>query len=152
MLALLVVFSLGSAAPVSAARTVTIEIGDNFFRPANVTIAPGDTVTWVHVGQRPHNVTADGGAFASPQRMMNGQQFSWTATAAGTYNYICTIHPTMMQASIVVQAAGAAPGMPRTGEGGLAGATGVLPWLLAAVGLAGVILGATLLDRRRAPR
>jgi len=123
VLAGLLMICLGTASLVQA-KEVSITMGDNFFEPATVTVAVGDTVTWTHRGNRPHDVTADGGAFSSPRRMSNGQSFTYTATTAGTFSYICTIHPNQMRATLVVQAAGAGGvGMPRTGAGGLAGDT-----------------------------
>jgi plastocyanin len=115
--ALLVV--LFSTAGVVEARDVAVNMGDNFFDPATVTVAVGDRVIWTHTGNRPHDVTADNGAFSSPRRMANGQTFAYTATAPGTYTYLCTVHPAMMKGTLVVQ--GAAAGMPRTGAGGMAG-------------------------------
>jgi plastocyanin len=157
VLATLLVFSFGSATVASAARaTVNVEMGDNFFRPDSVTVAVGDTVVWTHTGNRPHDVTADNGAFSSPRRMSNGQTFSFTATTAGTYTYVCTIHPNQMRATLVVQGAGGAGGaaaMPRTGGGGMAAdaeADGTW-WALAGLSLAGVVVWAVGTLRRRSP-
>ena len=136
-----VVWASQPAAP--AAATVNIEMRDNMFVPQNVTVNVGDTVVWTNVGQRPHDATAGNGAFSSPRRMMNGQTFSWTATTAGTIDYVCTIHEAQgMVGTIVVQGGtgGAAPpaAAPRTGGGGMAGTQ--VPSLL--LGLLSVGLGA----------
>ena len=128
----------------AAQATVTVEMRDNVFAPQNVTVNVGDTVTWSHVGQRPHDATARNNAFSSPRRMMNGQTFSWTATAAGTYDYVCTIHEAMgMVGTIVVQGAGGTGGTggapaapPRTGSGGMAG--GQSPWFYLVLLVAGL--------------
>ncbi len=65
---------VAAAAENSAAQaaTINIEIGDNIFAPVTVNAKVGDTITWTHKGQRPHDVTADNGSFVSPRRMMNG--------------------------------------------------------------------------------
>jgi plastocyanin len=76
----------------SASATVTM--GDLFFSPTSVTIAVGDTVTWRNTGQAPHNATADDGSFKT-QTIENGQSASHTFNQAGTFSYICTIHPNM---------------------------------------------------------
>jgi plastocyanin len=76
----------------SASASVTI--GDFFFSPASVSIAVGDTVTWRNTGQAPHNATASDGSFKT-QDLNNGQSASHTFTRAGTFSYICTIHPNM---------------------------------------------------------
>jgi Copper binding proteins, plastocyanin/azurin family len=69
-------------------------MGDLFFSPTSVSIAVGDTVTWNNTGQAPHNATADDGSFKTPT-IENGESASHTFTQAGTFSYICTIHPNM---------------------------------------------------------
>ena len=141
----------------AAQATVNVEMRDNVFAPQNVTVNVGDTVTWTNVGQNPHDATARNGAFTSPRMMRNGQTFSWTATAPGTFDYVCTIHEARgMVGTIVVQGAGAAGGTggapaapPRTGSGGMAG--GQSPWfylVLLVAGLGGSL--GLLAGRRRA--
>ncbi len=103
----------------SSAATIMVDIGDNTFTPAAITANVGDTITWTHKGQRPHDVTSDNGAISSPRRMMNGATFSFTVTTPGTISYVCTIH-TGMNGTINVQGAPAAA--PRTGGGGMAAA------------------------------
>jgi plastocyanin len=43
--------------------THAVEIGDGFFSPASLTVAVGDTITWMNGDDSPHTVT--GGAFDS---------------------------------------------------------------------------------------
>jgi plastocyanin len=131
---------LGTAGPVLA-RDVRVNMGDNFFEPATLTVNVGDTVTWTHTGNRPHDVTSDNGAINSPRRMATGQTFTYTATTPGTYTYICTIHPVQMKATLIVQAAGAAPApsMPRSGAGGMADSETPGGSPLVALGLALVV-------------
>jgi plastocyanin len=76
----------------SASASVTMV--DFSFTPASVTIAVGDTVTWHNTGQAPHNATANDGSFKTPD-LNNGQSASHTFSSAGTFSYICTIHPNM---------------------------------------------------------
>ena len=76
------------------AASASVTMGDLFFSPASVTIAVGDTVTWRNTGQAPHNATADDGSFETPT-LNNGQSASHTFSQAGTFSYICTIHPNM---------------------------------------------------------
>ena len=118
---------VAAAAENSAAQaaTINVEIGDNLFAPVTVNAKVGDTITWTHKGQRPHDVTADNGSFVSPRRMMNGQTFSYTVTAAGTFAYQCTIH-TGQIGSLVVQAV-MPTAVPATGGGGMA-ATALGQW------------------------
>ena len=139
----------------AAQATVNVEMRDNAFAPQSVTVNVGDTVTWTNVGQRPHDATARNGAFSSPRRMMNGQTFSWTAAAAGTYDYVCTIHEAMgMTGTIVVQGGGGTGGAPaappRTGSGGMAG--GQSPWFYLVLLVAGLGGSLGLLAGRRRVR
>jgi len=76
--------------------TMTVSIQDFFFSPANITVQPGTSVTWVNNGQAPHTVTATDpeGAFDSGT-LQPGESFSFTFKQPGTYAYYCTIHPFM---------------------------------------------------------
>jgi plastocyanin len=149
----LFVVGIGAAAAAEnagSAATVNVAMGDDFFNPATTNVNVGDTVVWTHTGQRPHDVTADNGAFSSPRRMMGGSTFSYTATTAGTYNYQCTIHAGMDGVLVVMGAPGAAP---RTGGGGMIGSV-MLQWqqigALAAILVGGSALLTFLRLRRRA--
>jgi LPXTG-motif cell wall-anchored protein len=69
-------------------------MGDFFFSPTSVTVAVGDTVTWHNTGQAPHTATADDGSFDTGTINAGGSG-SHTFNTAGTFSYICTIHPNM---------------------------------------------------------
>jgi hypothetical protein len=94
-------------------------MGDLFFSPGSVTIAVGDTVTWNNTGQAPHNATADDGSFSTPT-IENGQSASHTFSQAGTFSYICTIHP-QMKGTIRVLASNSGGG---SGGGGASSSSG----------------------------
>ncbi len=156
------------------ASSTSVTIGDNFFSPTSVTIGVGDTVTWNNTGQAPHNATADDGSFRTPT-LENGQSASHTFSEAGTFSYICTIHPDMKGTIRVVasgsgggggggggasssssssspsseSAAVASPGA--AGDGNTLPMTGMAVGGLALVGLALVALGliARMADRER---
>ncbi len=84
--------------PPVAGTAVTI---DNFaFVPATLTVKLGDTVTWTNHDEEPHTVAATGGAFHSPGMDNNGT-YSFTFTTAGTFDYVCSIHP-FMHGTVVV--------------------------------------------------
>lgn len=86
-----------SATPV-AANAVNIE---NFaFVPATVTVKAGSTITWTNKDEDPHTVVADGGAFRS-EVLGSGGTYSFTFPAAGTFDYVCSIHP-FMRGNVVV--------------------------------------------------
>jgi plastocyanin len=84
-----------------------VEIGDGAFSPSTLTISVGDTVTWRNADDRPHTVTSNDGTFDSGN-LDPGVGFSFMFTEPGTYTYVCVYHEEM-QATIVVEAADAAP-------------------------------------------
>ena len=84
----------GDASPAATTdndgRTVVIE--DLAFAPETLTVEPGDTVTWVwQDGSIDHDVSGDG--FASEE--MSEGTFDHRFDEPGTYEYVCTLHPTM---------------------------------------------------------
>jgi plastocyanin len=93
-----------------------VRIVDFAFMPASVTVSVGGRVTWTNTGERPHTSTSQAGGWDSG-RLTTGQTFSFTFPRAGSFAYICTIHPEMM-ATVVVQAAAApAAAAPPTAAG-----------------------------------
>ena len=74
---------------------------DNFsFGPATLTVAAGTTVTWTNNDDVPHTVVSDGKLFKS-KALDTDDQFSYTFSKPGTYNYFCSVHP-KMTAKVVV--------------------------------------------------
>ncbi|MEU7141927.1 cupredoxin family copper-binding protein [Nocardia sp. NPDC046473] len=74
---------------------------DNFaFAPSALTVKAGTTVTWVNHDEEPHTVAATDGSFHSPG-MGAGATYTFTFAKAGTFAYICSIHP-FMKATVVV--------------------------------------------------
>lgn len=78
---------------------------DNFaFTPAELTVNVGDQVTWVNHDDMPHNVVS-----TKPDKTLHSkaidtdESFSFTFTSAGTYEYLCSIHPHMKARIIVKQ-------------------------------------------------
>lgn len=107
-----VAVSAGSPA-LTRAATHAVTISDFAFAPATLTIAVGDTVTWTNEDAIEH--TATGAGFDSGL-LAQGASFSHTFTAAGTFDYVCTPHPTMTGRIVVVAAAATpAPTAPGTG-------------------------------------
>jgi plastocyanin len=95
----------GSGGGARKAASASVTIADFFFLPASVTVTVGDTVTWQNTGDAPHNATADDGSFNTPD-LNRGQSASHTFTRAGTFSYICTIHPNMKGTVRVVSSSG----------------------------------------------
>jgi plastocyanin len=96
--------SSASSAPSLAASPETgdaVSIAGFSFKPASITIPVGTTVTWTNTDSAGHTVTADDGSFTSAT-LATGATFSQSFTAAGTFAYHCSIHPSMT-ATIIVQ-------------------------------------------------
>lgn len=82
-------------------------ISDFKFSPATLTIHVGDTITWTNNGPAPHTATANNGSFDTGN-LNKGQSASHTFTQAGTFAYICSIHP-FMHGTVVVLANASTP-------------------------------------------
>ena len=80
-----------------AAPLAANEIGiDNFsFTPRERTVARGTTVTWINGDDVPHLIVDVRQRFKPSPVLDTGQRYSVRLTAPGTYDYFCSIHPTM---------------------------------------------------------
>ena len=103
--------SSGQADP--AQNAMTVSIYDHAFDPAQLSIDPKTTVTWVNNDTVAHTVTADDGLFDSGE-LQPGESYSVWFKGSGQVAYHCTIHPDMT-GSIVV--GGASGGEPTTAGG-----------------------------------
>ena len=65
------------------------------FGPNAITIAAGTTVTWHNSDGEPHTVVSADGLFRSAA-LDTGETFSFKFTKAGTFKYVCTIHPRLV--------------------------------------------------------
>lgn len=81
------------AIPVAAAQTM-VSIDNFTFGPAEITVAPGTTVTWVNNDDIPHTVVATDKSFKSKVLDTEGA-FSYTFTSVGEFQYFCSLHPHM---------------------------------------------------------
>jgi len=84
------------AASTVRAETHHVQVEDFEFIPANLVIAPGDTVVW-HANAPDHTVTADDLSFDSspPPEVVtipSGSTFSHTFTGTGVNHYYCRLH------------------------------------------------------------
>ncbi len=82
---------------------VTVKIDNFAFDAQTVTIAPGQTVTWINDDDDPHTVVADDGKSFRSKVLDTGEKFSFTFNAAGTWGYFCSVHP-HMTGKVVVKA------------------------------------------------
>ncbi len=97
--------------------TVTVEIKDLQFIPAEMTITAGTTVRWINLDPVDHDVTSGVSVTGRKTRDMKqtkfpdnkfasglfsqNKSFSVTFDAKGEYNYYCNIHPFMVAKILV---------------------------------------------------
>lgn len=77
---------------------------DNFaFGPGTLTVPRGTKVTWTNKDDDVHTVVSDADSklFKSPA-LDTDESFNFTFSKAGTFTYICSIHP-RMHGTVVVQ-------------------------------------------------
>lgn len=86
-----------------ATKTIKTDTSGNKFRfnPKTVTVKVGTRVIWKNVSAAPHTVTSSKGGHFNKQ-LPTGKSVSITFKKAGTYTYLCTIHP-YMHGKIIVK-------------------------------------------------
>jgi plastocyanin len=92
--------SMSISAPAPPVNGNQVNIDDFAFVPLTLTVPVGTTVTWTNHDEEPHTVAASDGSFHSPG-MGTGASYSHTFSAAGKFDYVCSIHP-MMRGTVVV--------------------------------------------------
>jgi plastocyanin len=111
--ALLGASAASAQAPAARAKATVVTVNDFYFGPSAVTIRKGKTVKWVwsEFNTYPHDVHLKKG----PKNLQKKATYSTHTTAvtdavfqkkferAGTYKYICTIHPTEMHLTVTVK-------------------------------------------------
>ena len=92
----------GSTSPTALSGSVSM--AGRAFSPSTVTISAGGSVTFRNDDDRAHTVTANDGAFDSGTI---GEGGSWKRAfkGAGTFSYLCAIHPEMT-GKVVVKGSG----------------------------------------------
>jgi plastocyanin len=91
-------------AAATAKKATQVSIVNFAFVSVEVTIAPGDTVTWTNNDGAPHGLEFhDGGA--GTDLLLPGASFSRRFDRPGTYDYNCSIHP-YMTGRVIVRARG----------------------------------------------
>ena len=80
-----------------------VEISGFAFKPATLRTTVGKTVTWRNADAAPHTATAS--QFTSPQ-LGKGESYRRKFTRAGTYTYLCALHPGMRGKVVVAKGTG----------------------------------------------
>ena len=91
--------SPGASTAVPGGQAISIK--DFSFNPASVSIKVGDSVTWSNADGAAHSIQSGNDAFDSPDKIAPATSFSFTFATAGTFTYICGIHP-YMKGTVVV--------------------------------------------------
>jgi plastocyanin len=87
-----------STAPSNNSATA-VSIQNFAFNPGTLTVTKGATVTWTNNDSVPHQIKS---ATFNSSPLSQGQTFSFTFNDAGSFDYSCAIHPSML-GKIVVQ-------------------------------------------------
>ena len=90
----------GGAATCTGSGGTAVTIQNFAFSPATATVAVGSTVTWTNDDSTAHTVTFDAGPNCG--QLSSGATTTATFSAAGSYAYHCSIHPSM-KGTVVVQ-------------------------------------------------
>ncbi len=110
-LVLLALFALSCAAQTTTPTTppksaqpqiYNVEIKSFSFNPPELTINKGDTVVWVNRDSAAHTIISDSGNELSSPSISQNQEYRHTFTQSGTFNYHCSIHPSM-KAKVIVE-------------------------------------------------
>jgi plastocyanin len=83
------------------ATSADVAIVGRAYQPPDTTVGLGQTVVWRNESLDKHTVTSVDGLFNSGV-LNTGNTFSVTFTKAGTFDYKCTIHPTMHGSVLVL--------------------------------------------------
>ena len=74
--------------------TPRADIAGFAFKPATIRVKVGTAVRWTNRDEAPHTVTASSGSFTSKQ-LGKGGVYSRRFASAGTFAYLCALHPAM---------------------------------------------------------
>ncbi|MFH1510525.1 MAG: cupredoxin domain-containing protein, partial [Candidatus Woesearchaeota archaeon] len=85
--------------PSQPGQQFTIQIENLRFLPDSITVTPGSEITWVNRDSTEHTVTFE--SISYDERIAAGSQAAIMFETAGTYEYICSLHPSMRGTVIV---------------------------------------------------
>jgi plastocyanin len=82
----------------------TVSIANMAFTPPQITVNKGDSVTWTNNDSMTHTVVDDLSNVGGPNSgdIAPGSSYSFTFTKTGSFQYHCSIHPSM-RGTIVVK-------------------------------------------------
>ncbi|MDA0160617.1 cupredoxin domain-containing protein [Solirubrobacter ginsenosidimutans] len=94
-------FAHAAAEAPNAAPTTHVSIKQFAFHAKRVVVKKGSRVVWKNSDSDPHTIKSAKGHFSS-EALDTGDTYSVVMRHAGTFSYICTIHP-YMHGEIVVR-------------------------------------------------
>ena len=89
-------------APTTDSATVSVEMAEFAYAPAEATARVGDVVAWSNSDAAPHTASLDDGA-CETGNIPSGGTGALLFTQAGTFPYHCAIHPTMTGTVVVTE-------------------------------------------------
>jgi YVTN family beta-propeller protein len=81
-------------APAAEIGGAKVSINNFTFTPAEVTVAPGENVTWINDDGAPHGLEYPDGVKGT-DLLLPGASFSRRFDRSGTFDYVCSVHPYM---------------------------------------------------------
>jgi manganese oxidase len=84
---------------------VKVSIGDNFYKPKDLTIKRGQSISWRNEGTVAHTVTSDTDSsvkFDSGTLEPRSSAYALKPTTAGKITYYCTIHGKVQSGTVTV--------------------------------------------------
>lgn len=90
-------------------KSITVKMSDIKFKPMNLIISAGTTITWVNDDDETHYVNTDSHPAHSHHLSLNsraltkGQSYKFTFSEKGLYPYHCSAHAATMAGSILVR-------------------------------------------------
>lgn len=91
----IMLLALACASALSQAESArVIAIDAMVFTPATLEVRQGERVTWKNADPFPHTVASNAPSFRSPE-IASGKSWTMVARDKGSFDYICTLHPTM---------------------------------------------------------
>lgn len=84
------------------ADEIKIDIADYLYKPGTVSVPVGTKVTWINHDEVPHTIADRDKQFRSAA-LDTDESYAFTFTKEGTFQYFCTLHPTMVATITVTQ-------------------------------------------------
>jgi plastocyanin len=84
-----------ACAPSTETGTVSATMANFAFSPASITASVGDVITWTNNDSAPHTATVTSDPTCTTDSLASGATGSLVFNTAGSYEFMCKIHPTM---------------------------------------------------------